>query len=157
VRAQERVVRSGENVHSDVLRSMARLANTYSEPRPRRSVLRQPVNEQRIMRRRPSTVHTPEFRNMITRMNLESAEAVRVRTAERVQSLVSSGSSDPGEESLSDLIDAVDLGREDERDDTGFTMLGAASNQEHLTYDDHARNQIGGEDESSVADSSAIQ
>ncbi len=147
VRTQERVARSGENVHSDVLWSMARLAHTSSGPRLTKSVRKQPVNEQRIVRRRPYTVHTPGFRSMITQMNMDSAEATRARTAERIQSLGSSESSSLGEKSLSDLIGAVDLGREDEHDETGFTRIGAAPYREHRTYDDNARNQTDVDDE----------
>ncbi len=101
VRAQERVARSGENVHSDVLRSVARLSRTFSEPRPTGSVLKQPVSKQR--KRRPSTVHTPGFQDMISRLNIDSAEAIRVKTAERIQSLYSSESSESGEKSISEL------------------------------------------------------
>ena len=153
VRAQERGARSGENVHGEVLRSMARLAHTFSEPRLTRSVL--PVNERRIVRRRPSTVNTPGFRHMITQMNEDSADAIRTRTAARIQSLGSYDLNSLGEESLSDLIGAVDLGRKEDHDETEFTASRAAPYREHRTNDDNARNSV--DDESSVEESSAKQ
>ena len=119
VRTQERVARSGENVHSEVLRSVAELPRTFSEPRSTRSVRTQPVVEQRTVRRRPSLVHTPSFQSMISQLNKDSAEAIRDRTAERVQRLGTSEPSESGEESLSERIDAVGLGRDFEQKETG--------------------------------------
>jgi hypothetical protein len=67
VRVQERVTRSGGNHHSEVAPSTARFREDQ-EPRTTGSGRRQPVMEQRIVRRRPSTILTPSFQDMISRL-----------------------------------------------------------------------------------------
>jgi hypothetical protein len=140
--AQEREPRNGENVHSEVLRSMARLGQTFSEPRSTRSVYSQSSSGQRPVRRRPSTVHTPEFRDMIARMSLDSANAIRDRTAGRLQRLGSSTSSDIGEDRLSDKNEVGDQELREEREEAEFIMIGETSHQEHVTYEDNSKHRV---------------
>ncbi len=105
-RTHDRSTRKGVKSHDEVtpptIRSNASLS-AYNE-RSRRPQPRNWDREKASVRKRPSTVHTPEFREMISRLQDDSSEEIRLRTTGRLRTLHraspesnASGDADPNE------------------------------------------------------------
>jgi hypothetical protein len=114
--AQERMMRSGENRHSEVISSTARLSSRADSAPNTTGLSRwRSDTEQRPVRRRPSTVLTPGFMDIVSRLQVDSAEAIRTRTAKRVHELHQSEPSEVGEENTLERDDYVEFDRAVER------------------------------------------
>jgi hypothetical protein len=110
-RIQERYTRKGVKSHDEVTppttRSNASLsAYSATSRRPQPKSL---DSEKASVRKRPSTVHTPKFRDMISRLQDESSEDIRMRTTGRLRTLQLASS----ESNASDDAESNEFGEEE--------------------------------------------
>jgi hypothetical protein len=100
-------VKSHDEVTPPTTRSNASLS-AYSAI-SRRPQPKSVESEKASVRKRPSTVHTPKFRDMISRLQDESSEDIRMRTTGRLRTLQLASS----ESNASDDAEANEFGEEE--------------------------------------------